>query len=681
MTLRVARASVVALALVLGAVPAIAPAPVSAATPSLTIVGATTYDVRPEEGRVAVTSRLTVTNHLENTVTRRYFFRTAVLTVLPGTSNFRLTGPAGQPKVTVGKRTDTYTNLRLDFGANLAAGRSTTLTLTFDITDPGGAPDRPVRISPSLTSFAAWAYATPSTPGATVEVRFPAGYSVSIGRGPLEGPIADGPDHERWQSGPIAAPLEFVADIVADRPRELEETAREVPLAGGAATILLRSWPDDPAWRDRVGALVERALPILEREIGIPWAVEGDLAVEEALVRSTGGYAGLFAPAEGRIEIAYNASDGVVLHELAHAWLNGRLVADRWVAEGFASYYAALTAAELGVDPDSPAPPPETNEGAIPLNEWGPSGTEDPASERYAYATSRDLAEAIAERAGEEALRAVWSKAAGGIAAYQPVTAGPDGSPRLVEGAAPEVAEGPPDWRGLLDLLEEETGADFTDLWGEAVARPADLAVLQERTAARAAYEASVQRAGDWRLPPATRAAMRAWQFDVATDLLRQADAVIAQRDALAREAADAGLTLPGRLRVAFENGPDVEPAAAEARAERAVVDAIVHARATEPRNPGVVEDLVFRLGLIGIEPREYVAAAAAQLAEGELEAAYASALQAEAAWTGAPQAGRSRIVSTLLLLLALLLLAGLIRQQRRRRTQPAAEPGTPAVT
>ena len=673
MTIRLARAAAIAVALLLGLVPALAPASVSAATPKLTIVGESTYDVLPDEGRVKVSVDLTATNHLKNTVTKRYFFRTTVLTVLPGASGFKLKGGSGRPRVTVTKRTKTYTNIRLDFGANLAAGKSTALTLTFDLKDPGGAPDRPVRISSSLASFVAWAFATPETPGATVDVRFPAGYSVSIGRGPLEGPKPDGADHERWTSGRLAAPLDFVADIVADRPSDLAETPLEISLANGPVTILLRAWPDDPEWRDRVTSLLERALPILEREIGVPWPVDGPLAVHEALVRTTGGYAGVFAPQDRRIEIAYTASDGVILHELAHAWFNGALVADRWAAEGFASYYAELAAAELEIDADAPAPPPDPDAGSIPLNDWGPSGTETGAAETYAYAASLDLAEAIAERAGAETLRAVWGMAAAGIGAYQPTSAteqaaGPRAAPLGAEAPGVELAEGPPDWRGLLDLLEDTTGKDFGDLWRDTVARPTDVTALDERLVARDAYRHSVTLAGEWRLPPATRAAMRAWQFETAQGILKAADAVAEERSTLERAAAAAGLTLPTRLREAFEGDVGVDAAAAEAQAERAVVEAIVRARAFEPKAPGIGEQLIMAIGLAGATPGADAESAAASLAAGNIQVAYASALQAEAAWEGAPRVGRSRIVSTVLLLLAVVLLIGLLRGQRTRR-------------
>lgn len=673
-TTRLARAAILAATLVLGLVPALAPAGVAAARPNLTLSGAATYDVLPEEGRVAVTVNLTATNHLKNTATRRFFFRTTQLTVLPGTSGFRLTGGSGKPKVSVAKRTDEYVNLKLDFGANLAAGKSTTLTLTFDIQDPGGAPDRPVRISPTLVSFTAWAYATPETPGATVDVRFPVGYSASIGRGPLSGPVADGPDHERWSSGPIDAPLAFVADVVADRPTDYAETELLVPLEAGPATIVLRAWPDDPAWRDRVGGLIERALPILERDIGVPWPVDGPLAVNEALVRSTGGYAGLFDPAERRIEIAYAASDGVVLHELAHAWFNGSLVADRWAAEGFASYYAERAATALGIDPDLPTPPPD-GAGAMPLNDWGPSPTEDATAEQHGYAASLDLAETVAGRVGQPALRTVWQQASAGVGAYPPLVA-PDGEPVAVEGAAPDVAAGPPDWRGLLDLLEDASGRELDDLWRAVVARPPDVAALDARAAAREAYERSVVHAGAWQLPPSTRAALRAWQFDAAVLILGEADAVIVQRDDLEAAAAAAGLRLPDRLERAFEGAIGLDGAADEARAERTVVEAIVRARDAEPRGRGVGEQAIIDVGLLGSTPQLHLDAAAASLAAGDIEAAYTSALRAEAAWIGAPSVGRSRIVSTVLLVVALLLLAGLIRQHRARSARPVARPG-----
>ncbi len=655
-----------AIVLAVGVVPALAPEPVAGATPSLTLVGAATYDVLPDQGRVASSVRLTATNRLKDSVTRRFFFRTAFITVLPGASGFKITGGSGQPKVSISSATPEYTNLKIDLGANLAAGRSTTLTLTFDLKDPGGAPDRPMRVSTSLVSFAVWAVATPETPGASVNVRFPTGYDVTIGRGPLNGPVATEAGHQLWSSGSLAKPLEFVADISADRPVDYQETSLRVALSAGPAEVLLRAWPDDSAWRDRVSSLVERALPILEREIGVPWPVDGPLAMQEALVKGSSGYAALFDPAERRLEVAYAAPDGVVLHELAHAWFNGRLVADRWEAEAFASYYAELVAKEMAIDPATPAPPKDPVAAAMALNAWGPSGSQSAASEAYAYAAALDLARTIAQRAGPDVLRSMWSKAALGIGAYQPDPAGT------------EPAEGPPDWRGLLDLLEEGTGKDFADLWRTSVARPEDRKAIDDRAVARGRYAQSIERAGEWRLPPTIREAFRAWQFDVARGMLAAADAVQAQRVKLESAAAAVGAKLPGTLRTSFEGPGGIAAAAAEAIAEQTTVDLIATARAARPTPRGFGDQAVVTIGLVGSSPDIDLSRALASLADGDLQASYAAAQAAQATWTSASDVGRSRIVSVVLLLVAAVLFAGLFWQQRRRKpTGTASEAGS----
>jgi hypothetical protein len=653
----IAVAAIAAVALAIGLVPALAPAVAVAARPNLTMVSEATYAALPDEHRVAVSVALTATNHLRNTVTRRFYFRTALLTVQPGASAFRISGGSGTPKVAVVAKTATYTNIRIDFGANLAAGRSTTLALTFDLRDAGGAPDRPLRVSPSLITFAAWAFATPETPGSTVAVRLPTGYTATIGRGPLTGPEPDGEGFERWSSGSLEAPLEFIADIAAVRPSDYLETTHTVTLDEGEATVLLRSWADDTAWRDRIASLVDRALPVLERSIGLAWPIEGRLSIDEALVQGPGGYSGLFDPAAGRIEVAYAAADIVVLHDLAHAWFNGRLVVDRWAAEAFASYYADLAATELGLDAELPLPAiiDPASPQAIPLNAWEVGGGEGGvASEAWAYAASAELGSAVAARAGEAGLQHVWAAASTEIGAYD----GP--------------AAGPPDWRGLLDLLEDTTGQDYADLWAEWVARPGDLALLADRAAAREHYAETMSRAGEWQLPPSIRDPMRAWRFEDAEQVLAEADSVLAQRDAIESDAAEAGVTLPGALQAAFE-GDDGPGAAADlVTAERGSFDAILAARNARPADPQGLEQLLVHVGLLGQQPDLQLAAAELALASGQLELAWVAARTAETAWSSAASVGRSRIVSTALLVIALIVFVALLRRSRRRGSTTA---------
>ena len=252
--------------------------------------------------------------------------------------------------------------------------------------------------------------------------------------------------------------------------------------------------------------------------------------------RAAGGYAGLFAPAERRIEVAYWADPLVVLHEAAHGWFNGDLVADRWASEGFASLYAQRAAHEAQGPRHEPEAHGRGEQGRDPaqrLAEHRPTeGGADRPTETYGYAASLALARAIAERAGDDALQRVWAAAQARVGAYQPetpATFGDDGEP--------ETVDGPPDWRGLLDLLETETGKDFTDLWRKWVIRPEEAALLDARADARAAYARTLALAGDWRLPRGDprRAPLVAVRRGAAAAGRRADRARAARRDRVAR--------------------------------------------------------------------------------------------------------------------------------------------------
>ena len=92
-------------------------AEVRAATPDLTIVSDARYDVQPAHHRVRVTLALTLTNHLKDTTTTRYYFDKAFLAVLPGTSGYALSWDGrGRRPSDVSKKTPDYTILRLDLG-------------------------------------------------------------------------------------------------------------------------------------------------------------------------------------------------------------------------------------------------------------------------------------------------------------------------------------------------------------------------------------------------------------------------------------------------------------------------------------------------------------------------------------------------------------------------------------
>jgi hypothetical protein len=664
---------IVALLCALGCslLPAIAPV-ARAAAPDLTLTTDARYDVQPDKARVHVTAQVTAVNHLHDTKTHQYFFDRAYLAVQPGASGFKLTGPGG-PSVHIASQKKDHILLRLDFGKRLNAGATRTWTLQFNLVDKGGTPTRQLRIGASLVTFPTWAFASESTPGSTVTVAFPAGYNVTVSSPDLRGPTAGPAGAIVYATGRLTQPLKFFAYFVADRPTDYHETTSSITVGGQALALTLRAWPDDAAWAKRVGPLLAKGVPALAAAIGLPWLNSGPLIVAEAISRSTTGYSGLYDPTSGRIEIAYYAGPFVALHEAAHAWFDGTLLADRWANEGFASYYAVKAGAAIKVKVAADTLTDKLNAVRIPLNAWGPVGSDDPLVEDYGYAASAELARLVIERAGDAAIIQVWLAAQHGLAAYQPPgldlagggVAGTTGAP-----LGAETGAAPPDWRGLLDLLEDKTGKSFDDLWRTWVVRPEEAHLLDERAAARKRYDEVVARAGTWTLPVIVRQAMRTWQFGEATQLLDSADRALADRDGLITAAAAAGLTPPRTLRTAFEGDAGFTATSAEADAELATIGAYQAAATARP----ATADLVEQAGLWGTAPDADLERAKGAFADGRLRDSVEASSTAHEVWMSAYDLGRQRLVSLVAALIAAVLGLGLLlttaRRWRRRRSR-----------
>ena len=650
------RAVLVALAMVAGilSVPtaALVPgtplaAPTAAAATGLTIAGDARYVVDPEKQRVLVSVGLTATNHRIDTKTRRFYYDRAFLAVQPGTTGFKVTSSGAKPVVRVTKKTKTYTLLRIDFGKQLAAGASRQFALTFDIADPGGAPTRTTRIGQSLVTFGAWGFGSDGSPGGSVSVVFPPGFSVDVTAAGLGGPVDDAAGNAVFSTGRLADPLAFFAYFVADRPGSYTETALQIPIGDRTIPVTLRAWPDDPTWAKRVGGLLTRALPALAEDIGLPWTVSQPLVVEEAVSRTASGFSGRYDPPAGRIEIAYYATPFVVLHEAAHAWFDGGLLADRWASEGFASVYALRAAVAIGEkDVTGDELTPALEKVRIPLNAWAAPGAEGAegasAIDEAEYAAALKLASLVAARAGPDGLSAVWQAIHERRAAYQPIG----------RQAALETADAAPDWRGLLDLLEERTGAAYDDLWSAWVVRPTETGLLAERAAARALYAQTTERAGTWRLPRVVRDALRVWQYGQATELLADAGRALDDRDGVLAAAAAAGLVMPDTMQTAFEGPRGFAAASGEADAELAAIAAYGEAAAAKPADPSPLE----RIGLWNSDPERTLDDAAAAFGAGDLRATVEAAAFARTTWRTAADIGRNRVVAIVASLAAILL-------------------------
>ena len=639
---------------------------VDAAASGLTMTADARYTVDPAKRRVHVVIGLAATNHRTDTKTRRYFFDRLFLAVQPGTTGFKVTSTGANPSVHVQRASSTYTLLRIDFGKQLGAGGTRSFKLTFDLTDPGGAATRTTRIGTTLVTFGVWGFGSAGTPGGTVSVVFPAGFAVDVASPELGKPATDAAGNITYATARLANPLTFFAYFVANRPGAYKETTLRVTIDGQPVPITLRAWPDDPAWAKRVGSLLARGLPALARDIGLPWTVTQPLIVSEAISRSGAGFAGRYNPPAGQIDIAYYANTFVVLREAAHAWFDGGLVADRWASEGFASWYALRAAKTIGekkVTGDVLTPALEKSR--VPLNAWSPPGQDDATIQAAEYAAALQLATKIGERAGPSGLSAVWRAIREQRAAYQPTGTA----------ASLETSTAPPDWRGLLDLFEEQTGSTYDDLWRAWVVRSADEPLLADRTSARLRYASVANRAETWLLPRVVRDALRAWQFSQANELLDGATTALDDRDAVLAAAAAAGLTPPTSMATDFEGPRGFAAASAEADAELAAIAAYRQAAATRPADP----DPLARVGLWNSDPSSALASAVGAFSSGDLRASVESSTFARQIWTTAAEVGRNRVLGVGASLAALLLAGWLVlrgvrdrrRVRRRRRRSP----------
>ena len=643
-----------------------APAPVALGAGSdLTLVTSATYTVVPSRAKVHVVMDVTAANHRADTRVNRYYFDHAFLAVQPGVASPRVvTGPSGAA-AHISSRSADATMLRLDFGGRLYGGKTTSFRVAFDLTDSGSGARRLVRLGTSLVTFPVWAYASDGATGSRVSVKFPKGYVVAVESGSFASSTKAKDGGVVLATGALANPLGFFAYVSAQQPATYRASKVAVKVSDGTIALTMRAWKDDTAWASRVGTLFRRALPVLRTAIGMAWPHHGPVVVQEAVSRSTGGYAGLYDPKAGQIQVAYWASSAVVVHEAAHGWLNGSLLADRWAVEGFATLYAQQALKTLKIKAMPPALTATLRATAFPLNAWPAAPAPAAATDAYGYAASYALAALIAQRAGPVALARVWADAAAGTGAYQPPTGQGSGSA--------ETVAGPPDWRGLLDLLEAETGADFTDLWRTWVVRPGEADLLDQRAAARTAYRNALAVTDGWALPRSIRDALRAWQFDTATALLSSARLALAQRAALEAQASAAGVALPDRVRTLFEAG-EFEAAAAEAGQERAAVSAIGTATAGRATTPA---DLLTAVGLIGEDPERDLATARAALVAGDAAGAVTAADAAAQTWAGVHGEGRRRALMGASLMVAIGVLGAslasrLLRPRRRRTVEQA---------
>ena len=655
-------AAVAAVAL-LALAPVAQPGHVARATDrGLVVIADTRYEALPDDRRVHVTVDAVATSFTPNPVDGLAYYPDVTFAVQPGATHVRATS-GGQPlKVEVDTSDADFLGVTVTLADGVFFEESYPYQVTYDLPDPGGAPDRNLRISPSIVAFPIWAFGTSGEPGGSVTVVLPAGFSPS-----LQG------DHLASSTGPageivlstttLLDPFNFFAYVSADRPGAFSDTLLTITVGDRSAALKVRSWQDDPEWGTTMSELMADGLPALQGLIGLPYPAPGTLVVEEAATSRLGEYAGVYNKLTGVIRVRYDADAYVGLHEAAHVWFNGDLFPDRWIGEAYAEFYGVEAAKAIGATGQTFDLTDDLLASKIPLNDWGAIGAVDIGVEEYAYAATYHVAQLIYARTDVAGLQAVWASATNAEMAYQAA----HGNGKAETGVDASLAG----WQELLDLLDERTGANFDDLWSEWVVNSQQQLLMEKRATARKDYAAEVAAAGTWNLPTDLRSAMGAWNFDLAETDLALAGKVLAARGQIATRADDLGLTPPSALQTTFERNNGMVAAQQQADSEIRALAGI--SKATD--RLAAKENIFEVIGLFGSNPQADLAAARTAFQADQLDATVADASQALATQVGAEPAGRTRVVVGVggFVVLSGGLLVSLRIRRRRRRAAAAA--------
>ena len=635
-----------------------APSSVMAARPGLTFVSDSTWTADPDAGRVHVQVAVTATSHTVDQGIRRYYFQTMELDLPASTQGFAATAADGKAMpVAVMSNTVLGVVLNLTFEQRLYSGQRISFNLRFDLVDSGSSTARDLRIDRDLMSFPVAAFGSPGTPGSSVRVIFPPGFTVKEEWGGLTRK-PDGPDEVVFANDSIPDATALNAWFTAARPVPASDFQVRVA-AVGRLQVTLRYWSDDPAWADQIERTLQSGYPVLTDLIGLGAPASSAITIQESTSQSVVGFSGQYDQTSGQMEVSYFADPFVLLHEIAHLWFNSTLASDRWIDEGFASYYAEQAVLKMGLPDHAPQLADQLLPASLPLNDWVGTEAADSDTTAFLYGASIQTARQIAALAGLDGLKRVWGDIQVGTEPYQPTN-----------GAAIDTqAGGGTDWRGLLDHLEQATGKSFESIWRQWVVDSSQFVDLVQRDQARADYSALAAGAATWSVPGDIRRAMDSWQFTQAEVLIAGARTVLEDSGQVASRAAVEDTSPPAALRAAFE-GVSVAAASLEAQSELAALNSMAGARQAQAASQGAAR----AVGLLGTDPEADLAAAREAFSQGDVARARTLADSARAAWEGANGSGQVRILgaAAIAVALMLLLLAMLVSPRRAAVSGPS---------
>jgi hypothetical protein len=610
---------------------------------------AATYELDPAAGEIQVTVDVEFTNTTPDPEGRFSLFDEVKLAVHDAASSVEATDADGELSVSVEVENDVNV-ATIELREGLRYEDSTSFEMTYLLPD---SEDPQLRVRPSVIVFPAWSFGT----SGTVRVTVPAGYEVRVDGDPLT------EEGGAYVSGEIDDPSRWLALVTALRPIEYTSVATTVPLSGGTADLTVRAFADDEAWGTRMRDLLTEALPLIEEELGLPYPLIGQLVVTESVPVDASGF-GEDAAGGTEILVAYDQPPFTALHQVSHVWLSARFADARWIREGLASAVAARVATRMDLaTPFDPAEAAEErSESALALDGWSSGAS--PAEESYGYAASWEIVAQIEDRVGIDAVRTVLRRVAASMGPYQAASIEPEPTVDGVNSPSQPLGS-----RSFLDHLQTVSGnAELADLFAERVLRPEDVAMLDARADARAAFDRLAEAAASWGTPDPVRGAMTSWSFGDARRQIDEAIAWLGERDELRVEMERVGLSASERLQQAYRAYGGGSEAVSQLNAHRAVVEA--YAETAELVN--AERSFVQRIGLIGgPEPERELALANGRFASGDLRGSFEAITEAQRILAAAETGGIVRLVSVGIVVILLLGVAVVLFRRRAYTAAP----------
>lgn len=635
------------------------------AAEGITVESDSTFEVLPGDGVVHVEAVYTLTNVTPSTtrgfVTTRYFYDRYGIPLPSEAINVVATSSGRdlnlEMETVEAEDNFTYELAVVTFRRKIFNRQTTVFTLSYDI--PGDEPrsDGGIRINPAYMHF--FADGIGDDGKVSVRILIPRDYEIET-FGDFVSRSSTG-DVTTLEAIDIENPREWYVQISARK----DEALFTRNLIVGDRSLELQFWPGDDDWADFVHDRTTTGIPILEELIGRPWPDEDVLEVQESFVPLLYGYAGWYTSSLDRIELTEELDQQVLYHELSHVWFNAKLFDERWINEGLADEFAALVMKHDGFS-ISPRPIYESDPGYVLLNlwdtPWGSLGDDDiELREQFGYNASWWMLHQVSKEIGAEGLGRAMDMAFDGTIAY-------------VGETEPEKVDHGSGWKRFLDVLELGGGSEIaSELFVENVLIGLDHAIVTERAEAREAYEEFAELSGSWAVPFGIRDAMDAWDFEVALDLMSQAELALAVRTEVEFSATELGLAAPAVLEAPYEVAEDsFEEIVATGESQLEAMAEIVIAA----KEVAIERDFFAEIGLRGEDLVLELQAARDAFEANEFELVFAEAQAVIAHSQDMERVGKRRVAWVLLAvglsLLFVLIVILLIRRcwQRRRRRE-----------